>query len=281
MKSKIGMFFTTAFFWLLFINVSLGNEPGKTRSFDIHNDLLLAQFDCKTDVDDLHTVAALATLLSDSSFAKINYHAVAGSYGMQEGLYVPPNPLFQVAFGDNWTDAHADKVEGVEKVKAIVRPILAADGDVWIAEAGQSDFSAALIKAVQEDLPEIDTKQRFHVVQHSRWNEDVTTPECLKFVKENADYHKIPDGNAVGNGTPGFRTPENFQLIEYIENPELLKTWNLAIDIANQYNGKEGRYNNEAIAAGGLDFSDLSEVCWIFGLQDIEDVKAFLEIFGE
>jgi hypothetical protein len=276
MKSKIRVFFTTAFFWLLFINVSLGTELSKAGSFDLNKDLLLAQFDCKTDVDDLHTVAALATLLSDSSFAEINFHAVAGAYGMQDGLYVPPNRLFQDAFGDNWTDAHADFEKAVEKVKLIVKPILAKNGDVWIADAGQSDFSAALIKTIQDDLPEIDTKQRFHVVQHSDWNEEVTTPECLQFVKTNADYQKIPDGNAVGNGTPGFRTPENFQLMEYIENSELLKTWNLAIDLANQYNGKEGRYNNEAIAAGGLDFSDLSEFCWIFGLQDIENVKAFL-----
>lgn len=279
MKSKIRMFFTTAFFWLLFINVSLGTELSKAGNFDLNKDLLLAQFDCKTDVDDLHTVAALATLLSDSSFAKINFHAVAGAYGTQDGLYVPPNRLFQDAFGDNWTDAHADFEKAVEKVKLIVKPILAKNGDVWIAEAGQSDFSATLIKAIQEDLPEIDTKQRFHVVQHSDWNEEVTTPECLQFVKTHSDYQKIPDGNAVGNGTPGFRTPENFQLIEYIENPELLKTWNLAIDIANQYNGKEGRYNNEAIAAGGLDFSDLSEVCWILGLQDIENVYSFFDYF--
>ena len=69
-------------------------------------DLLLAQFDCKTDVDDLHSVAALSTLLSNSDFSRIKYHAVAGTYGTQEGLYVPPNELFQLAFGNSWTDAH-------------------------------------------------------------------------------------------------------------------------------------------------------------------------------
>ncbi|WP_010663884.1 hypothetical protein [Marinilabilia salmonicolor] len=280
MKSKTRVLFVTSILWLFFINVSLGNEPSKAGGFNSQKDLLLAQFDCKTDVDDLHSVAALVTLLSDSSFAKINYHAIAGAYGMQNGLYVPPNPLFQAAFGDNWTDAHADFEQAVEKVKTIVKPILANDGEVWIAEAGQSDFSAALIKAIHEDLPEIDTKQRFHLVQHSDWNEEVTTPECLQFVKENADYHKIPDGNAVGNGTPGFRSPVYIQLKKRIKNPKLLEIWQLAIDIAMQYNGEEGRYNNEAIAAGGLDFSDFSEVCWILGLHDIEDVNGFFDLFA-
>lgn len=275
------LFFASAILLLLSGGVAFGSEPAKAGQFNKEKDLLLTQFDCKTDVDDLHTVAALATLLSDSAFAKINFHAVAGTYGMQEGLYVPPNPLFRAAFGDNWTDAHADFENAVEKVKAIVKPILANEGDIWIADAGQSDFSAALIKAIKDNLPETDTKQRFYVVQHSNWNEEVTTPECLQFVKKNADYHKIPDGNAAGNGTPGFRTPENIQLNDQIDNSELMEIWQLAIDIANQYNGKDGRYNNEAIAAGGLDFSDLSEVCWIFGLHDISDVKAFFEIYGE
>ncbi|PWD98399.1 hypothetical protein [Marinilabilia rubra] len=281
MKFKTILFSVSVMLSMCFNGVAAANGTAKAGSFNKEKDLLLAQFDCKTDVDDLHTVAALATLLSDSAFAGINYHAVAGAYGMQEGLYVPPNPLFLEAFGDNWTDAHANFEKAVEKVKTIVKPILANKGDVWIAEAGQSDFSAALIKAIQKDLPEIDTKQRFHVVQHSDWNEEVTTPECLRFVKTNADYHKIPDGNAEGNGTPGFRTPENIQLKKQIKNPKLLEIWQLAVDLSHQYNGKEGRYNNEAIAAGGVDFSDLSEACWILGLQDIKDVEAFFEVFGK
>ena len=58
--------------------------------FDIEKDLLLVQFDCKTDVDDLQAAAGLATLMSDSKFSKIHYHAIAGTYGIQKGLYVPP-----------------------------------------------------------------------------------------------------------------------------------------------------------------------------------------------
>mgnify|MGYP000051544820 CR=1 FL=1 len=260
-------------------NLVNGTNP-HTKGFDLKKDLLLAQFDCKTDVDDLQSAAALATLLSNAKFSGIKYHAVAGTYGVQEGLYVPPNDLFELAFGNHWTDAHDHLLPAIKKVKKIARKTLKRNGDIWIAEAGQSDFSAQLIKAIQNDFPEIDLSERIHLVQHSDWNEEVTSPESLKFVKENIDYQKIPDGNAVGNGTPGFRDPGYTKWKDNIKDPKLIEIWQLAIDLSNKYNGKEGRYTNDAISSGGLDFSDLSEVCWILGLKDIQDAEQFFDLYA-
>src|SRR5665647_2705765 len=148
MKSKTLIFIAIVTIFLSFKSNAVDKSSPKAGSFNIEKDLLLVQFDCKTDVDDLHTVAALATLLSDSRFSKIHYHAVAGTYGIQEGLYVPPNALFQLAFGDNWTDANENLKDAVEQVKVIIKSTLTDQGDIWIAEAGQSDFTAALIKAI-------------------------------------------------------------------------------------------------------------------------------------
>ena len=259
-------------------NVSDTNSLDGER-FNIDKDLLLGHFDCKTDVDDLHSVAAFVTLLSNKEFSKVKYHAVAGTYGIQEGLYVPANSLFQLAFGDNWTDAHENFKSAIQKVKTIAKNTLANHGDIWIAEAGQSDFSAELIKAVQIDLPAIDISKRIHLVQHSDWNEKASSPSSLEFVKQHVAYHKIADGNAVGNGTPGFRSPEFNNWKTRVMNPRLQEIWQLAIDLGNTYNGKENRYNNEAIAAGGLDFSDLAETCWILGLGDIKDIEHFFDRF--
>ena len=280
MKSKTLIFIAIVTFFMSFKGNAMDKISPKAGSFNIEKDLLLVQYDCKTDVDDLQSIAAFVTLLSDSRFSKIHYHAVAGTYGIQEGLYVPPNTLFQLAFGDNWTDAHENLKDAVEQVKVIIKTTLANQGDIWIAEAGQSDFTARLIKNIQSDLPDISISQRIHVVQHSDWNEKSTSPENLQFVKKNTDYQKIPDGNAVGNGTPGFRSPEYTQWKNKIANPKLIDIWQLAIDLSNKYNGKEGRYNNVAISAGGLDFSDLSEVCWILGLQDIKDTEHFFNLYS-
>lgn len=271
--------FIIASLCLLLCNLTQGQETGPKR-FNVEKDLLLAQFDCKTDVDDLHTVAALATLLSHPSFSKLDYHAIAGTYGIQGGLYVPPNSLFELAFQNNWTDAHNRVPIAVELVMKRVKTAFDRGGDIWIAEAGQSDFSAALVKAIKATWPGIDTSKRVHIVQHSGWNEEVTAPKSLSYVKKNTDYHKIPDGNAVGNGTPGFRDPDYNHWDTKVAKASLRQIWQHAIELSNRYNGKEGRYLNEAISAGGLDFSDLSEVCWILNIQNLTDNKDFFEVYG-
>jgi len=258
---------------------SINNEISKTGRFNVEKDLLLVQFDCKTDVDDLHTIAAFITLMTNTKFSNVKYHAVAGTYGIQEGLYVPANNLFQLAFEDNWTDAHENFESASEKVKNMAIATLVNKGDIWIAEAGQSDFSATVIRSIQKEIPQINVSERIHIVQHSSWNEDVTSPDNLQFVKTTVDYHKISDGNAVGNGTPGFRSPEFNNWKSKVKDPRLLEIWNLATGLGNKYNGVDGRYNNGAITKGGLDFSDLSEVCWIFEIEDIVDTTEFFDLY--
>lgn len=70
-----------------------------------------------------------------------------------------------------------------------------------------------------------------------------------------------------------------FVFKDELRNPELIEIWQLTTDLSNKYNGKEECYNNEAIAAGGLDFSDLSEVCWILGIQDIKNTEQFFNLY--
>ena len=277
---KIKALIYTAIITLLLANnnIVMSQNAQEQKNFNSKNDLLLVQFDCKTDVDDLHAIAAFATLMANEQFQDINFHAVAGTYGTQGGLYVPPNELMQLAFGKNWTDANNNISGAVKKVKPMVKKILKKGGDVWIAEAGQSDFSAALIKAVLNELPTIDSKKHIHIVQHSDWNEKVTSPEALKYVKMHTDYPKIPDGNAVGNGTPGFRDPNFNQWESLIKDQHLKEIWQLAVNLGIKYNGEAGRYNNEAVKAGGLDFSDLAEVCWILKIEKIVDCNHFFEL---
>jgi len=279
------MFQSPKLLWVIILVVIESCVPASDSSvsnppkFNLENDLLLAQFDCKTDVDDLHSAAALATILRSTKFKDVKYHAVAGAYGTQDGLYVPANDLFVAAFGSHWSDAHTDHEEALKEVTSLVVSVIEDGGDVWIPEAGQSDFSAKVVQNVKSSRPDLKTKERIHIVQHSNWNEEVTSSRSLEFVKVNTDYNKIPDGNVVGNGSPGFRSEEIIDWQSKIEDPDLVTIWNLALTIGNQYNGKEGRYENEAITNGGLDFSDLSETCWILGLDHIVDAREFFEVF--
>lgn len=248
--------------------------------FNKAHDLFLSHFDSKTDVDDIHSVAAVATMLADERFAGVSFHAVAGAYGTQQGQYVPANELFQLAFGSHWSDAHADIDKALAEVSKLASKVLQAKGNVWIAEAGQSDFSAALLRNLQTRLPDIDLKNRVVVVQHADWNEEVTTPSDLAFVKQAATYHKIPDGNGVGNGTPGFRSDQTIDWQKHVTDARLKSIWKKAIAIANTYNGADGRYLNESIKKGGLDFSDVAETAWIFGFSSLADANDFFQEFS-
>ena len=111
-------------------DVSVSDLP----NFNIEKDLLLAQFDCKTDVDDLHSAAALATILRSPQFRDVRYHVVAGAYGTQDGLYVPANDLFAAAFGSQWSDAHMDFEKALIEVTSLVVSVIEGGGDVWIPD---------------------------------------------------------------------------------------------------------------------------------------------------
>ena len=103
--------------------------------FNPEHDLLIANYDCKTDVDDLHSIAAFATLLRHPDYKNIQHHAVAGAYGIQSGLYVPPNDLFSISFkNENWSDAHSNYNKALKEVSEKVFAVLNHGGNIWIAE---------------------------------------------------------------------------------------------------------------------------------------------------
>ncbi|HEM49168.1 MAG TPA: hypothetical protein ENO27_03050 [Caldithrix sp.] len=119
------------------------------------------------------------------------------------------------------------------------------------------------------------------MVRHSNWNENSTTPDNLSYVKDNSDYHKIPDGNATGNGSHGFYAMDRIKPQDNFINSKIAGFRDLAIETANIYNDKDNQYNNPAIVGGGLDFSDVSETCWIFGFDQWVDAGKFFEEFSK
>lgn len=249
---------------------SMISKP-KMAQFNSAEDLLLLHYDCKTDVDDLHAIAAFASLVTLPGYKDMKYHVVAGTYGIQEGAYVPPNAILEMAYKPvQWSDAHANFEKAVDVAAKLSLDVLGTGGDIWIAEAGQSDFSAALVQYIKTNS-NTDTQKSVHVVQHSKWNEKKTDPKHLDYVKSNCDYIKIPDGNTPGNGSAGYKTSEEVPWKDYLVKKETIKIWEMAVELAHFYNGRDGRYLNPAIQTGGMDFSDFSEVQVILRMQKQEN----------
>ena len=259
--------------------VSFNNNSAEPK-FDIKKDLLLLNFDLKTDVDDVHTIAALDLILKSNTFENLNYYAISGTYGMQGGGYVPANELFNLVFKHNWTDAHNYRQTSINKTIKKINKTLSSGGNIWMAEAGQSDFTQEILETLSEYNISF-TKDQIIVVQHSDWNEKETSVDALNYVKQKTTYIRITDGNKTGNGTPGFNDPD--YSTQALENKNLLssKTWILANEISTKYNGVNGRYNNKAISGGGADFSDLSEVAYILDIKNTPTVETFFSTFNK
>jgi len=258
----------------------------KIGRFNPATDLFLANFDIKTDVDDLHSAAAIATILASPGFECVNYRAVSGTYGTQGGSYVDPGDIFANGFNENWIDAHSDREAAIRRLAKDVEDTLRSNGHVWIMEGGQSDVSAATVQAVLKSNPSIPLRN-IHLVQHSSWNEKVTSEAALNFVKTELDYVKLSDGNVVGNGSPGFTTTDGSVWPVLLADPNVGDMWAEVRSQGIAHNGTgsddvtiaAGGYHNKAIGAGGVDFSDTVEAMWIFGYEHLSGEKDFVETF--
>ena len=250
--------------------------------FRPRNDLLLAQFDLKPDADDLHAVAALGSLLKHPDAKNVTTLAVSGTVGIQDGTYLPARDLFKLAFGRenlNWVDASKNWNNAVQQVRYQVRAVLAKGGQVFVAEAGQSDFTRDWVEGLLKAgvAPSV-IKNNVIVVQHSAWNEKHTTSEDLAFVKQYTRYQTVNDGNEPmrefdRSKRRGPLTPEYVS-----DNQRWIKT------AISKKNGKAHARqlwteahrlfkksgfdkDHSTMPKGGVDFSDVVEAWWILDLS--------------
>lgn len=177
----------------------------ETPQFARQRDLLSLHYDHAPDKDDGHSAAAdrmiLQSLFGEKWIAK---HAVAvsGAYGKNADTFNDKSDaVMDAAWNDcgGWLDGHADHDKVVAELAKRWQAALAAGGDVWVKEGGQSDITAAVVRAIRQKSPDIDTTRRIHLIQHSRWNEEQTTDEALRYVRGATRYVKIRDANAYLN----------------------------------------------------------------------------------
>ncbi|MGJ8650333.1 MAG: hypothetical protein ACSHX4_08230 [Opitutaceae bacterium] len=191
-----------------------GPKPKASRDlnrFNKEKDLFIAQFDSLPDSDDIHSQAAVGSLLAHPHFEGVNYFAVAGAYGVQvknsRFKYIDSRRLFNLAFGAEalpsdtaaeraqarWVNAHERIIYGAnadghvvrsperiaqmdfasEVVKEKAKPILQAGGRVFVMDAGQSDMTADWVEKLIADGV-TNTATNVILVQHSTWNEKHT-----------------------------------------------------------------------------------------------------------
>jgi len=247
-------------------NDSGGNSDVPTSgAFNRSRDLVALHYDHAPDPDDGHAAAAGYIVSQELG---LNVIVVGGAYGVwNASRYISASEgLMSSIWGGNWLDAHNNRSSSVSVATSRWAGTLAAGGDVWIAEGGQSDFTAAVVRAIQQQYPEIQTTGRIHLVQHSQWNEDHANASDLSFVKSNTRYVRIDDGNNP-NSTADFRseTPDSF--VNVARSTRYASVWNSAFSYLSPYEK--------------LDFSDTVELMFILGIGTgtIATVEQFADRF--
>ena len=243
-------------------SVSTGNTE-----YNRNTDLIALHFDHAPDRDDGH--AAVAGLMVTERLG-LNVHVVAGTYGLfNRDRYVPASEaLMSTVWGSNWLNAHSNFAGSVSATVNRWSAVLGAGGTIWVAEGGQADFTAAVVRQIQQLHTEFDTRQRIRVVQHSQWNEDHATPSDLSFVQSNTRYIRIDDGNNP-NGTADlrFESHNNGDFVARARSGRYANEWNAAF--------------NYLSPSDKLDFSDTVELLHILGIgrTQIADVNDFGDFF--
>ena len=239
----------------------------QNNSFDRNRDLVAIHFDHAPDRDDGH--AAVAALMVRDRLG-LNVQVVAGAHGVHNrDRYDPESErLMSTVWGSEWLNAHSNRAGSISAAVNRWTAVLAAGGSVWVAEGGQSDFTAAVVRTIRSNHSEFNTSQRIHVIQHSDWNEVHALAADLNYVRNNTRYVKIADGNDP-NSTADFR-------FESHNNGGFVSR------------AQSSRYSNEWAAAFNyltpgdkLDFSDTVELMHIVGLGTnvIRDVNEFGDYF--
>ncbi len=163
-----------------------------------------------------------------------------------------------VAWNDcgGWLSGHTNRDQAIVILARRWQEALKNGGDVWVKEGGQSDITAAVTKRIKEGSPDVDTRTRIHVVQHSKWNENQTTEAALTDTKTETHYIKIPDANSYLNlkgSNPAFEQAA-------LAHPVFGPVWRAAFEY---YDPGER-----------LDYSDTGELFYILGLGDM-DIDTF------
>lgn len=172
--------------------------------FNPATDLLVLHHDHAPTKDD--ALATVAAVEMTSSFG-LQPLVVNGTYAAQNQDEYDPGSVnvMDAAWGvGNWIDAHGDRQQAIEQTSSRWLQTILDGGDVWVSEGGQSDFTAAVLREIETQQPNLDTLARVHVVQHSASNEGHTSPADLDYVKSTTDYILIDDGNRP-NGTANLR----------------------------------------------------------------------------
>ena len=260
------------------VTSACGAEDEPNSTYNQNTDLIVLHFDFGRDPDDGHAAVADKVLLDH--FAIQNYWVVSGTNSVWQNNYIgAADGLLDSVFGQgNWQKANI--LNRTQWNTAVVASgqrwtdTLSQGGDVWIAEGGPGDFTADVLRSIQQQSNECNWKNRIHLIQHSTTNETNTgrsrnddRDNDLAYTRSNTHYVKIADGNSP-NATADLYANNNTQaqnatFVNQALNSSSRRYWQAGFNFLGPGTDGDAPVGRQG---GKLDFSDTVELLHILGV---------------
>ena len=222
----------------------MSNRP---TVFNPAKDLLALHYDCSPDPDDFTSSAADRALL-EATFgtAWLPSHVLPaiGTYGRNTAYKEEScERVAQAVWGDStgYLRAAANNAShralAVEYARERWAHTLAAGGQVYVKEGGQSDFTKDVVSGLE--AWHAGSGKCVHVVQHAVWNEQQNHPGVTPYVIRYADYlgplgnHRGPITDGNGPLQASRRKPNFAQIAPFVAAARaswMACAWNVAIE---------------------------------------------------
>ena len=259
-----------AYLWLNFVSFVHANA-WEYKSWD----LISLHYDHAADRDDWHAAAAARSMAWNLNF---NYMVVSWAYWEKNKNWYQSEsePAMTGIFWNNYLNAHKNWNWSVDTASARWAGIIKNGKKVHVAEWWQADFTADVMRKMKSShwLNDQQIKNWLIVVQHSDWNETHANQWDLNYVRSNATYRKIADGNRWWNGTANLNQLSP-SFVATAKNSPYKDAWNAAFAYLNP-NGCPGRKESCK-----LDFSDTVELLYILWVptSKVWDVNSFANTY--
>jgi hypothetical protein len=234
------------------------------------NDLLALHYDNCPDKDDGHAIPAGKAVVENLGIN--NVLVVNGTCGnaIRDRFNSASFAVVRASWGSDYLDAYNERSSAVSESANRWASVLANGGSVWVAEGGQSDVTADIVRRIAMQYPNLN-RQRIHVIQHSAgstaYNEKFTASNNLSYLKSTTSYQAIPNGNAGGNGTADLNMQSDY-FVRTARSGRFASEWNAGF----AYLKPDCATRTENCK---LDFSDTVELLYIVNDQRTRTVDDF------
>lgn len=231
------------------------------RVFDRSVDLLVVHLDFAERSD---SYAAAATYEVVQWF-DLDPLVVAGTQDPASGVPVDGYATaMDATFARNWLDAGTDRMSALDVSADRWLSTLDAQGQVWIAEGGASDFTADVVNEIAKRRPGLDTQTHIHVVQHRSGHEQDAMVDALAIVREQTNYQRVDDGANANTTADLSGESEGFEAA--VTSGTNREQWQAAFDFAS---------------TSELDFSDVVALLEVLNvsIEHVADAADFAAFF--